>query len=132
MVQQILFLCPHNAAKSVLATAYFNKRAGEVGLEARAVSAGTDPDEQVAPHVAVLLAEEGYDGAGHKPSRVTRADLEKADRIVSIGCALSDLSQTEQADKNVTQWEDVPPPSRDLAGAWRQIKERVDELIGQL
>ena len=128
MATHILFLCPHNAAKSVMATAYFNSRARELGVEARAFSAGTEPDENTAPHVAALLNEQGYD-ARHKPRKVSRADLEKASRIISIGCALSDVPLT---DKNVIHWDDVPPPSQDLEEAWRKIKEHVDGLIGQL
>ena len=135
MVTQILFLCPHNAAKSVMATAYFNSRARELGVEARAFSAGTEPDGDTAPHVAAFLNEKGYD-ARHKPRKVGRADLEKASRIISIGCALSDVPLADKdvplADKNVIHWDDVPPPSQDLDEAWRKIKEHVDGLIGQL
>jgi hypothetical protein len=42
----VLFLCPHGAAQSVLASAYF-QRAPEGGLNVRVDSAGTEPDEQV-------------------------------------------------------------------------------------
>ena len=128
MSQRLLFLCPHNAAKSVMAAAYFDRRAGDVGLEARAFSAGTEPDEEVAPHVATLLTKEGYN-AGHEPRKVSREDLERADRIISLGCALDDLPRT---DKEVIRWDEVPPPSQDLEGAWGLIKARVDDLIGQL
>ena len=125
-MEWVLFLCPHNAAKSILATVYFNKRMADIGTEARAFSAGTEPDEEVALHVATLLYEEGYSRPEHKPRQVNQADLDKADRIVSIGCDLRGLSTTG---KQVTQWNDVPPPSKDLQGAWREVKARVDELI---
>ncbi len=137
MDKHILFLCPHNAAKSVMATAYFNKRARDEGVGARAFSAGTEPDEKVAPQVVALLNREGYDGmvdgtvggTAHKPRKVSRADVEKADHIVSIGCEPSRLPRT---DKNVSQWDDVPMPSQDLDGAWGRIQTRVDELMQQL
>ncbi len=128
MTRRILFLCPHNAAKSVMAATHFNRRASDLELEARAFSAGTEPDEEVAPRVAALLKEEGYDAA-HKPRKVTRADFERAVRIISIGCTLGDLPQTA---KEVVQWDEVPPPSQDLDSAWRQIKARVDDLISHL
>ena len=128
MATHILFLCPHNAAKSVMATAYFNSRARELEVEARAFSAGTEPDENTAPHVAALLDKEGY-SVRHKPRKVSRADFEKASRVVSIGCALNDVPL---ADKDVIQWDDVTPPSQDLEEAWRRIKEHVDGLINQL
>ncbi len=133
MVKQVLFLCPHNAAKSVMATAYFNKRVGDLGIEARGFSAGTEPDEEVSPHVVALLAREGYSNPAYKPRKVSRVDVENADQIVSIGCSVSDLPFTAQnTAQNIVQWDDISPPSQDLNGAWRQLKERVDRLIEQM
>ena len=39
----VVFVCEHGAAKSVIATAYFNKIAAERGLRARAVYRGVNP-----------------------------------------------------------------------------------------
>ena len=128
-MKRILFLCPHNAAKSVLAAAYFNKRVTYLGVEARAFSAGTEPDDAVSAHVATLLDERGYGRSEHKPRRVKRADFEEADQIISIGCDLRDLPET---DKKIARWDDVAPPSRNLEGAWQQVRARVDKLIGEL
>ena len=119
MDKQVLFLCPHNAAKSVMASAYFNKRANDEGVAATAFSAGTEPDEAVAPHVAALLDKEGYRSAVLEPKKVTPADLEKADLVISIGCDLNDLPPTG---KNVTTWDDVPTPSQDLEGACEGLR----------
>lgn len=127
-MDNILFLCPHNAAKSILATMFFNERTKRMGIEARAVSAGTDPDEEVAPRVKALLEREGYGSVAHKPRRVSQIDIDKADTIVSIGC---DPSQLPQTDKRIEQWDNVPMPSQDLEGAWASIKIRVDEFIKQ-
>lgn len=55
----VLFMCPHDAAKSVLASAYFERLAKERGLNVRVVSAGTDSDSQVAPKVADHLTKKG-------------------------------------------------------------------------
>ena len=40
----VLFMCPHGAAKSVLASAYFQREAKARGLKVIVESAGTDPD----------------------------------------------------------------------------------------
>jgi len=40
----VLFICPHGAAKRVLASAYFQRLAKERGLNVRVESAGTEPD----------------------------------------------------------------------------------------
>ena len=48
----VLFVCEHGSTKSTVAAAHFNKLAGERGLKLRAVSRGTNPDEEVAPKAA--------------------------------------------------------------------------------
>ena len=87
----ILFLCPHNAAKSVLAAAYFDRLARERGLDYRAASAGTNPDDAPSPAVVAMLRDEGIDVAGHRPRRVTTEDLTSAHRVISLGCDPDDL-----------------------------------------
>ena len=71
----ILFMCPHGAAKSVLASAYLQRLAKERGLNVRVVSAGTDPDPEVAPAVATHLKKQGYEMPIAKPRRATDADM---------------------------------------------------------
>ena len=56
----VLFMCPHGAAKSVLASAYFQRLAKERGLDVLVVSAGTEPDAEVAPAVVNHLTKNGY------------------------------------------------------------------------
>jgi len=58
MSANILFLCPHNAAKSVIAAAYFNRLAQQIGLQWLADSAGTEPSEAVSPNVVTMLGDE--------------------------------------------------------------------------
>jgi protein-tyrosine-phosphatase len=58
-VRPVLFLCPHNAAKSVIAAAYCERLPAERGVPLRATSAGTDPG--VSPGVAGALLAEGID-----------------------------------------------------------------------
>ena len=59
MTRNIVFVCPHGAAKSVMAAAYFRQLADQQGLDYQASCAGTEPDAVVAPHVANLLQSEG-------------------------------------------------------------------------
>ena len=88
----ILFLCPHNAAKSVIAAAYCERRAAERGVTLRATSAGTDPDPGVSPGVAGALLAEGIDVRAYRPRRVTAEELARASRVVSLGCELGDIA----------------------------------------
>src|SRR6185295_14476790 len=59
--RSILFLCPHGAAKSVLATAYFKRQARARGLEIDVQTAGTEPDLALAPAVVEHLKASGYE-----------------------------------------------------------------------
>lgn len=112
--QTVLFLCPHNAAKSVIAAAYWNRLANERGLPISATSAGTEPSASVAPAVVAALRAEGFDVAGRQPRRVTEEELTTAWRVVSLGCAPADLVA---AGERVEYWDDVPAASEDLAGS---------------
>jgi arsenate reductase (thioredoxin) len=122
----ILFLCPHNAAKSVIAAAYCERLAAERGLALRATSAGTDPDPGVSPDVAGALLAEGIDVRAHRPRRVTAEELAGASRVVSLGCDLGDIAPPGLV---VEHWDDVPSPSADLTGARAVIAAHVRRLV---
>jgi arsenate reductase (thioredoxin) len=125
----ILFLCPHNAAKSVLAAAYFDQLARERGLDCQAASAGTSPDAVPSPAVVAMLREEGIDVAGHRPRRVTAEDLASAHRVISLGCDPDDL---EDGNARLDCWDDVPPASQDLGASRAAIKRHLDLLVNEL
>ena len=127
--ETVLFRCPHNAAKSVHAAAYFNQEAGVRGLPFRADSAGTEPDEQPAPAVVAALRDEGIDVAGHRPRLVSVEDLANAHRVISLGCNTDDLPRSNV---RVDRWDDVPSASRDLAGSRDAIRRYVDILLEEL
>jgi arsenate reductase (thioredoxin) len=127
----VLFLCPHGAAKSVLASAYFQRAAKERGLNVRVDSAGTEPDEQVSSAVASHLTKNGYAIPIAKPRKVTSADLAAADVIISIGCDLKNLPGQAPANA-LRKWDEVPAPSEDFARADDAIKKRVMDLVEEL
>lgn len=125
----VLFMCPHGAAKSVLASAYFQRLAKERGLNVRVDSAGTQPDAEVAPAVASHLTKNGYAVPIAKPRRVTSEDLAMADVVISIGC---DLKGLPLPPSKLRTWDDVPSPSEDFARADEAIRQRVVDLIEEL
>jgi protein-tyrosine-phosphatase len=55
----VLFVCLHASAKSLIAAEYFNKLAAERRLPFRAISAGTEPDNAVPPHVVAGMRGDG-------------------------------------------------------------------------
>ncbi len=129
MTTTVLFLCPHHAAKSVVAEAYFNRLAQQYSLPVRGDSAGTEPDEAVAPRVVQMLREENIGVSGHKPRLVTQTDLAQAQRIISMGCTPEEIGVTAE---RVEQWTDVPPVSQDPLGARNAILAHVESLVAEL
>lgn len=126
--QTVLFLCPHNAAKSVIAAAYFDGMARERGLPFIADSAGTQPSDNVSPVVTAMMHDEGIDVSGYKPRYVTADELQSATRIISIGCTAEELNSAER----VEYWDDVPMVSQNPEGAREAIRSHVQQLIAEL
>lgn len=125
----VLFMCPHGAAKSVLASAYFQRLAKERGLNVRVEAAGTDPQEAVSTVVARHLTKNGYTVPITKPRAVTKDDLAVADVVISLGC---DVSTLPAAPRSLREWNDVPAPSEDFTAADEAIRRRVLDLVEEL
>jgi arsenate reductase len=129
MGNRIVFLCPHGAAKSVIAAAYCQQLAAQSGVPLHVTSAGTEPDAEVAPAVVTLLRAEGIDVADQRPRRVTIEELATAHRIISLGCDLGDLARPGMV---IERWDDVPPPSQNLLLTRDRIRVHVEQLLATL
>ena len=129
MSETILFLCPHNAAKSLIAAAYFNRLAEHSGLPITGDSAGTEPSEAVSPVAAGMLLKDGIDISAYKPRRAAPEELQKSALIVSIGCTPQELNE---ATAPIEYWDDVPMVSQDPEGSRDAIRIHVEELVGRL
>jgi arsenate reductase len=128
MSRTVLFLCPHNAAKSVLAVAYFQRMADRLGLDLRADSAGTEPSANVSPAVVRLLVADGFAPPAARPRHVTTEELQTAFHVVSMGCAIDQLP----AGRSLTRWDDLPAVSDDPVVARDAIRRRVEQLAVRL
>jgi arsenate reductase (thioredoxin) len=78
-----LFVCLHNAGRSQMSQALF-ERAAE-GRH-RALSAGTTPADRVHPEVVEVMREVGIELADREPKLLTRELAEQADVVVTMGC----------------------------------------------
>jgi arsenate reductase len=125
----VLFMCPHGAAKSVLASEYFQRLAKERGLNVIVDSAGMEPDPVVSPKVAAHLTQQGYVVPVDAPRLVTPRDLATADVVISLGC---DLARSPTPAGRLVKWDDVPAPSEDFTGADDAIRRHVIELVDEL
>ncbi|HEY0158638.1 MAG TPA: hypothetical protein VGF28_15245 [Thermoanaerobaculia bacterium] len=117
----ILFLCQHGGAKSVIAASWFNR----AGLPFRAVAAAAEEPYEAVPAVVVeLLEREGFDVRTFQPRRVEAAEVETAERIVGIDCDVPGVA--------IDRWDDVPKVSEDPEGAAAAIRRHVDALVAEL
>jgi arsenate reductase (thioredoxin) len=124
----VVFVCEHGAAKSVIATAYFNKIAAERGLRARAIYRGTNPQPDLSVRTVKGLQDDGLRVPEEKPSAITSADVNAATVIFAIGCTLPSSASASGKSAN---WDDVPDDQG--YGAQRDaIKKHVERLVEDL
>jgi arsenate reductase (thioredoxin) len=83
-VNKIIFACVHNAGRSQMAAAWFDRLA-DPSL-AYAVSAGTEPCERVHPEVLQAMREVDIDLAGVKPRYLDDELARDAAMLVTMGC----------------------------------------------
>jgi arsenate reductase len=83
-VLKVIFACVHNAGRSQIAAAFFNRLADP--QKAQAVSAGTEPGERVHPEVQAVMQEVGIDLSGAKPQKLTEELARNAQLLVTMGC----------------------------------------------
>lgn len=83
-MEHVIFACVHNAGRSQMAAAFFNRLAHP--LRAHAESAGTQPGEQVHPRVVAVMREAGVDVSANRPRRLTEDLAREATLLITMGC----------------------------------------------
>lgn len=93
----VLFLCKHNASRSLMAEAILNK----VGNgKFHAYSAGTEPSDTAHPYTLEVLREEGFDTANLKPKAVQDVLKQQPKFDIVIGLCNS-LQQDDELDSEI-------------------------------
>jgi arsenate reductase (thioredoxin) len=124
-----LFVCLHNAGRSQMSAALFERAAGG---RHRALSAGTTPAGRVHPEVVEVMCELGVDLSGRTPVKLTRELAEEADVVVTMGCG---DECPYVPGKRYVDWDLEDPKGRpvDEVRATRDdIARRVDGLVAEL
>jgi arsenate reductase (thioredoxin) len=125
----VLFVCLHNAGRSQMSQALFQRAAGD---RHTAISAGTTPAEHVHPEVVEVMRELDVDLAERKPQLLTRELAEQADVIVTMGCG---DACPYVLGKQYIDWDLPDPKGRPIAevrATRDEISRRVTALIDQL
>ena len=124
----VVFVCEHGAAKSVIATAYFNKLAAERGLPYRATFRGTSPQEALSVRAVAGLKADGIAIPQGAPTAIGDSDITSATHIFAIGCALPAAARSSG---KAQDWSDVPDDQGYEAqrdAIVRHVKELLDQL----
>jgi arsenate reductase (thioredoxin) len=126
---RVLFVCLHNAGRSQMSQALFERATGG---QHEAESAGTTPAERVHPAVVEAMRELGVDLAGAKPKRLEREMAERADVVVTMGCG---DECPYVPGKRYLDW-DLPDPKglplEEVRAIRDDIAERIMQLVGGL
>jgi arsenate reductase len=117
-----LFVCLHNAGRSQMSQALFERAAGD-RHEAR--SAGTTPGERVHPEVVEAMNELDIDLSGRTPRLLTTEDAEWADVVITMGCGdeCPYVPGTRYVD-----WDLPDPKGRPVA----EVRETRDEIAARV
>jgi arsenate reductase (thioredoxin) len=81
---KVIFACAHNAGRSQMAAAFFNQLSNP--QKAKAISAGTEPGQQVHPEVLAMMQEIGIDLSHAKPQKLTEELAKDAQLLITMGC----------------------------------------------
>jgi arsenate reductase (thioredoxin) len=130
-MSRVLFACLHNAGRSQMSQALFERTA--CGRHSSS-SAGSqaDPNGHVHPAVIDVMNELGIDLSQRKPQKLTRELAQQADVIVTMGCG--DPCPYIPG-KRYIDW-DLPDPKDQPADTVRatrdEIQGRVEHLVADL
>lgn len=122
---KVLFVCLHNAGRSQMSEALFERAAGGVH-EAR--SAGTNPADHVHANVITVVREEGIDLSDRKPQLLTSELAQWADVVITMGCG--DACPVIPG-KRYVDW-DLPDPSGLPVAQVREIRDDIAERVNRL
>ena len=117
-MRYVLFVCNHNAGRSQMAQAFFERHAPD---DVRAESAGSSPARQVWPTVVEAMAEVGLDLSERKPRKLIRELQLHADWAVTMGCG----DVCPYVPTTVEAW-DIPDPAGLPLEQVRPIRDEIE------
>jgi protein-tyrosine-phosphatase len=121
-IPEVLFVCVHNAGRSQMAAALLRHYAlGRIAVR----SAGSEPAEQVNPAAAEAVAEWGLDITAEIPVKLSAADVEASDVVITMGCG--DTCPIYPG-KRYLDW-DLDDPAGQGVDAVRPIRDDIDRRV---
>jgi arsenate reductase (thioredoxin) len=123
-MKYVLFVCTHNAGRSQMAQALFERHAPP---DIRAESAGQQPASEIWPEVVEAMAEIGIDLSARRPKKLTVEMQLHADRAITLACG----AQCPYVPSTVEDW-DIPDPAGKTLEEVRAIRDAVEMRVKHL
>jgi arsenate reductase len=126
-----LFVCLHNAGRSQISAALF-ERSAQGRHQALSAGSQADPEGHVHPEVVQVMRELGIDLSARRPQQLTAELAEQADVVVTMGCG--DACPYIPG-KRYIDWELPDPkgrPIEEVRTTRDDIARRVEQLITEL
>ena len=124
-MKYVLFVCTHDAGRSQIAQAFFERYAPD---DLRAESAGQEPAAVIWPNVVEAMREKGIDISDRKPKKIEVEMQLHADKAITLNCPGS----CPYVIGGVEDWEVDDPagqPLEKVRAIRDEIERRVRELI---
>lgn len=125
-VNLVIFACVHNAGRSQMAAAFFNRMADPA--KARALSAGTQPGARVHPEVEAVMRELGFELSSARPQKLTVELARGASHLVTLGCG-DECPAIAGAHRE--DWP-LPDPKGRPADEVRRIRDEIRDRVSRM
>lgn len=123
----VLFVCLHGSAKSVIAAEHCRRLAAPRGLGIAVASAGLEPDDQIPANVVDGLASDGIRIDRQKPQPLNDLILSRSCIVVAIGCTFA-----VPPEPMFVHWSDVPAVDDDYGAARNVIVAKLTVLLDEI
>ena len=120
-MRYVLFVCTHNAGRSQMAQAFFERNAPE---DLRAESAGQSPADAIWPNVIEAMSEVGIDISSRKPKKIDREMQLHADKAITLNCQ----ETCPYVIGGVEDWEVDDPADQPLEKV-REIRDEIEQRV---
>ena len=127
----VLFVCVHNAGRSQMAKALFNKMSSDAGLGLIADSAGTIPSEHVHPEVVTAMQELGHDLSAETGKLLTDEMLAHRPVVITMGCQIDAEACPSLIVENVVDW-GLPDPKGQPIEQVRRVRDEINRRVESL
>jgi arsenate reductase len=124
-MKYVLFVCTHNAGRSQIAQAFFERYAPD---DIRAESAGEEPAKEIWPNVVETMREVGVDISHRRPKKLDREMQLHADWAITLHCKAA----CPYVAAAVEDWEVDDPAGQPLEEVRRirdELEARVREFV---